>query len=46
MLWTDCWPTGRLAQAGTNGMVGNFNKRIKNNALKYLFQSIFEMKKK
>lgn len=31
----------------TNGMVENFNKRIKNNVLKkYLFQSIFEMKEK
>ncbi|MFH1481919.1 MAG: integrase core domain-containing protein, partial [Patescibacteria group bacterium] len=31
----------------TNGMVENFNKRIKNNVFKkYFFQSIFEMKEK
>ena len=31
----------------TNGMVENFNKRIKNNVLKkYLFSSIFEMEEK
>lgn len=31
----------------TNGMVENFNKRIKNNVLKkYLFSNIFEMKEK